>query len=220
MSFRIVDNPALNIDGVTNTDGIDVTNVSLGSAFPFGMFVVQDGTNPGANQNFKFIPWERIAKRITPPLMIDCRWNPRAPQRGAWGFVPVDLNRDFGSPARQHLVETALYTGPIVRQDRRIIASNEDKDFRSCRSIWPSPLKSTRSHSPQLPSTLFIHSAEEPEIVQIHILVGVAVSIPDEVTRELILCPNGIGIVQRDFDLQRIGRVERRGRSRPFHGSI
>jgi 3-phytase len=94
MSFRIVDNPALNIDGVTNTDGIDVVNVSLGSAFPFGMFVVQDGTNPGANQNFKYIPWERIAELITPPLIIDCRWSPRALQCGAWGFLPVDLNRD------------------------------------------------------------------------------------------------------------------------------
>ncbi len=80
MSFRIVDNPSLNIDGVTNTDGIDVTNVSLGPAFPFGLFVVQDGSNPGANQNFKFVPWERIAKSIRPPLTIDCRWSPRAPK--------------------------------------------------------------------------------------------------------------------------------------------
>ena len=78
MSFQIVDNPSLNIDGVTNTDGIDVVNVSLGPAFPFGLFVVQDGTNPGANQNFKFIPWERIAKSITPPLTIDCRRPPRS----------------------------------------------------------------------------------------------------------------------------------------------
>lgn len=80
MSFRIVDNPTLNIDGVTNTDGIDVINVSLGPAFPFGLFVVQDGSNPGAHQNFKFVPWERIAKSITPPLTIDCRWSPRSPK--------------------------------------------------------------------------------------------------------------------------------------------
>ena len=43
------------IDGVSGTDGIDVTNASLGSVFPKGVFVAQDTLNPGANQNYKLL---------------------------------------------------------------------------------------------------------------------------------------------------------------------
>jgi 3-phytase len=54
------------IDGTSDTDGIDVTSAPLGSAFPHGLFVAQDGDNtaPGAAQNFKLVPWERIAKAL------------------------------------------------------------------------------------------------------------------------------------------------------------
>jgi 3-phytase len=62
-SFRIVDG---SFDGVEETDGIDVTNVSLGDKYPKGMFVVQDGYNYEdkklVSQNFKFISWESIEK--------------------------------------------------------------------------------------------------------------------------------------------------------------
>lgn len=63
--FAIVPNPA-GIDGTSDTDGIDVTSTSLGSAFPHGVFVAQDGknTNPSAAQNFKLVPWERIAEAL------------------------------------------------------------------------------------------------------------------------------------------------------------
>ena len=74
-TFAIVDGNG--IDGTSATDGIDVTNVALGSAFPAGMFVVQDGVNPGANQNYKFVKWDDIAQSFTPPLSIDTSWNPR-----------------------------------------------------------------------------------------------------------------------------------------------
>ena len=60
-SFRIVDGT---IDGVEETDGIDVTNVSLGDAFPKGMLVVQDGYNYDGgelvSQNYKYISWGKI----------------------------------------------------------------------------------------------------------------------------------------------------------------
>lgn len=59
-TFRIVDGP---VDGVNDTDGIEATSVALGPAFPKGLFVAQDGSNPGGNQNFKLVPWERIAPR-------------------------------------------------------------------------------------------------------------------------------------------------------------
>lgn len=66
--FAIATSPA-GIDGTTDTDGIDVTSASLGSAFPHGVFVAQDGknTNPSAPQNFKLVPWERIAKALGLP---------------------------------------------------------------------------------------------------------------------------------------------------------
>jgi 3-phytase len=53
------------IDGVTQTDGIDVTNANLGPAFPQGMFIVQDGKNDGCNQNFKYVSWRPIADAIS-----------------------------------------------------------------------------------------------------------------------------------------------------------
>jgi len=58
------------IDGTSDTDGIDVTSASLGSAFPHGVFIAQDGHNtaPRAAQNFKLVPWERIAKALNLPL--------------------------------------------------------------------------------------------------------------------------------------------------------
>jgi myo-inositol-hexaphosphate 3-phosphohydrolase len=70
-SFRVSANPALGIDAVGGTDGIDVMSRGLGAAFPDGLFVCQDGDNPGANQNFKFVSWSEIASRATPPLLID-----------------------------------------------------------------------------------------------------------------------------------------------------
>jgi len=74
-TFRIVDGDQ--IDGTSDTDGIDITNASLGPAFPEGLLVVQDGDNPGANQNFKCVPWNAIAKLFEPPLVVSSSWDPR-----------------------------------------------------------------------------------------------------------------------------------------------
>jgi 3-phytase len=77
-SFNITDlvvDGEIVIDGTTDTDGIDVTNRSLGEEYPFGMFVVQDGSNitdeEPDNQNFKMVRWEKIANLFDPPLIID-----------------------------------------------------------------------------------------------------------------------------------------------------
>ncbi|MFQ5628227.1 MAG: phytase [bacterium] len=75
LNFEIAGNST--IDEVSGTDGIDVINFPLGSAFPFGVFIVQDDKNPGDNQNFKMVPWDSIANKATPPLKIDTRWDPR-----------------------------------------------------------------------------------------------------------------------------------------------
>jgi 3-phytase len=56
-SFKLEDGK---IDGCSHTDGIDITTESAGKRFRYGFFVCQDDENPGANQNFKLVPLERI----------------------------------------------------------------------------------------------------------------------------------------------------------------
>ena len=69
-NFEII--AANGIDVVSNTDGIDVTNVALGTAFPEGMFVAQDN-----DANFKLVQWNAIAAAFPEPLTIDTSWDPR-----------------------------------------------------------------------------------------------------------------------------------------------
>jgi 3-phytase len=57
-SFRIRDGGG--IDGTSDTDGIDVAATPLGSSFPSGVFVAQDGENDGLTQNYKLVPLDRI----------------------------------------------------------------------------------------------------------------------------------------------------------------
>lgn len=63
-SFRITDGE---IDGVEETDGLEISNVSL-PGFPKGILVVQDGYNYDGNkkksQNFKYISWEEVGKTL------------------------------------------------------------------------------------------------------------------------------------------------------------
>lgn len=64
--FSVVANDELGIDGASETDGLDVTSTPLGGAFPRGLLVVQDGRNitPVERQNFKLVPWERVAAAL------------------------------------------------------------------------------------------------------------------------------------------------------------
>lgn len=68
-TFRIADGE---VDGTSDTDGIEVTSAALGPRFPQGLFVAQDGSNtkPSARQNFKLVPWEAVASRFDPPLLV------------------------------------------------------------------------------------------------------------------------------------------------------
>ena len=65
-SFSISDGDG--IDGVEETDGLEITTSPLNSLFPQGMLVVQDGFNYKGdtllNQNFKFISFEKLVKFI------------------------------------------------------------------------------------------------------------------------------------------------------------
>ena len=58
--FRIVTGNG--IDEVSETDGIYVTTESLGSMFPKGVFIAQDGLDNKGKQNFKLVPWQLIVK--------------------------------------------------------------------------------------------------------------------------------------------------------------
>lgn len=72
-SFRIGEGKS--IDGTSETDGIDVINLQMGTDYPKGFFIAQDGENKTngneSTQNFKLVPWEEIALSIHPPLLMD-----------------------------------------------------------------------------------------------------------------------------------------------------
>ncbi|MFB2838433.1 phytase [Floridanema evergladense] len=69
-----------NIDSVQESDGADVVSVPVGSQYPYGLLVVQDGFDDplllvedegeleNVTSNFKFIPWENVANAF--PLAI------------------------------------------------------------------------------------------------------------------------------------------------------
>ncbi len=66
-SFSIGDKN--NVDGVEETDGLDVINIPLGEDYPVGLLVVQDGYNFDENhqptsQNFKLISWAEVANAL------------------------------------------------------------------------------------------------------------------------------------------------------------
>jgi Ca2+-binding RTX toxin-like protein len=80
------------VDSVEESDGADVINVPLGTQFPSGLLVVQDGSNDPAvvvnddgeianvSSNFKFVPWQNVANAFPNPLEIDTTsFNPRDP---------------------------------------------------------------------------------------------------------------------------------------------
>jgi len=75
--FHVVANAETGVDGVSETDGLDVTSANLGAAFPHGAFIAQDGRNitPDERQNFKFVPWEHIAEAMG--LEIYSGYHPR-----------------------------------------------------------------------------------------------------------------------------------------------
>ncbi|MCY7798621.1 phytase, partial [Bacillus haynesii] len=69
------------IDGTSDTDGIDVIGFGLGKKYPYGIFVAQDGENTEngqpVNQNFKIVSWEKIADALDDKPDIDDQVNPR-----------------------------------------------------------------------------------------------------------------------------------------------
>jgi 3-phytase len=64
--FQIVANSARGVDGVSETDGLDVVSAPLGREFPAGLLVVQDDRNlmPAARQNFKLVSWKDVMEAV------------------------------------------------------------------------------------------------------------------------------------------------------------
>ena len=65
-SFAALADPARGIDGISETDGLDVTSANLGGPYTGGLFIAQDGRNiaPQEYQNFKLVPWSAIAESL------------------------------------------------------------------------------------------------------------------------------------------------------------
>ncbi len=65
-SFAVVADPLRGIDGISETDGLEVTSRNLGPGFEHGAMIAQDGRNvmPVENQNYKYVRWESIAKAL------------------------------------------------------------------------------------------------------------------------------------------------------------
>jgi myo-inositol-hexaphosphate 3-phosphohydrolase len=65
-SFKIVSNKL--IDGVSDTDGIDISNNYFNEDFSKGWIVVQDGNNSGVEkinkENFKFISLKDLTEEL------------------------------------------------------------------------------------------------------------------------------------------------------------
>ena len=108
------------IDGVNDTDGIEVASFGLGPQFPSGLFVAQDYSNGSSNQNFKVVDWADIAAGATPDLLIDTTQDPRtrggttvtAPEVDVW-YGPVQLSDGTGKPtsfgSRQQFRNAVVY---------------------------------------------------------------------------------------------------------------
>jgi 3-phytase len=65
-SFAVTANGDNGVDGISETDGLDVTSASLGAGLEGGAFVAQDGRNisPPEAQNFKLVPWSAVAAKL------------------------------------------------------------------------------------------------------------------------------------------------------------
>ena len=71
------------IDAVQETDSIDVTNIAIGTQFPNGAFIVQDGMDTTVDPddtatNFKWVKWEDIASKFG-DTNLSSTYNPRTP---------------------------------------------------------------------------------------------------------------------------------------------
>jgi 3-phytase len=65
-SFAVLADAARGIDGISETDGLEVLSANLAGPYAGGIFIAQDGRNiaPQEYQNFKLVPWSVIAEAL------------------------------------------------------------------------------------------------------------------------------------------------------------
>jgi 3-phytase len=68
-AFRIGIAASLGIDGVSETDGLELSAADFGGPYRHGLLVVQDGHKrlPQGRQNFKLVPWDAVAQALGLP---------------------------------------------------------------------------------------------------------------------------------------------------------
>jgi 3-phytase len=65
-SFAVVADARTGVDGISETDGLDISSANLGPGFEHGVMIAQDGRNvlPGELQNYKYVSWQAIAEAL------------------------------------------------------------------------------------------------------------------------------------------------------------
>ncbi|MGB3654878.1 MAG: phytase, partial [Rivularia sp. (in: cyanobacteria)] len=128
------------IDRVNESDGLDIINVGLGSEFPNGLLVVQDGANDpqfvvedeeeleNASTNFKFVDWKEVASSFENPLTIDTTsYNPRNAQE----IIPqtinfIDTSNKDANGNEIELINLSAFAGRTVKASFEI---NREADY-------------------------------------------------------------------------------------------
>ena len=123
------------VDAVSYTDGLDVLSTPLGPGFPEGVFLAQDDRNDGGNQNFKLVPWGRIARAGT-PLLIDKGWDPRR----AGSTVPTTT-----TTAPRPASPTAVTTSAGVSYHVDALTGNDADAGTSPETAWRTLTRANRS---------------------------------------------------------------------------
>jgi myo-inositol-hexaphosphate 3-phosphohydrolase len=135
------------VDGVTDEDGIDVTNFALGPTFPDGFFISQDDKNDTLNQNFKLVPWRSIANAFSQALTIDTSFDPRkigAPSGG--DTTPPDTAIVAGPSGRVNTT-TAEFAFSATEVDATFACSLDGGAFVSCSSPTSYTLLAEGAHT-------------------------------------------------------------------------
>jgi 3-phytase len=98
------------VNGVTGTDGIEVTSANLGGAFAQGLLVVHDDTNPdGSTSNYRYVPWDGIQKLIGEVPTVTA---PMPPQPTPTAPAPAPSNPiPPTAPAQTPTFSSAAFTG-------------------------------------------------------------------------------------------------------------
>ncbi len=139
-SFVVGDNNG--IDQVNESDGLDIVNVGLGSEFPNGLLVLQDGANDpqfvvedeeeleNASTNFKFVDWQQVASSFENSLTIDTdSYNPRNTQEiTSQNINPINtINKDANGNEIE-LIDLTAFANQTVTASFEI---NREADYNN-----------------------------------------------------------------------------------------